>query len=98
MAHASATDAAKNHMNRLRAQKAKKKYEDNVALAEMTPEEIKAKEEKRNTKTLKSKIEIMIWDYKQNQLSRLRYPEFRKLLNEYFETLKVNSKEYFEYS
>lgn len=94
MAHASRMEACKNRLKRLRAQRAKDRHEKALKLAEMSDEERAELEKRQNTKTLGEQINLMNWDFQQNQLSRLKYPKFRQLLEEYLKDLKVGSVEW----
>ena len=52
IAHASKTDALKNHMKRLRAQRSKNRHKEQQMLAEMSEEERKAYLNKKDEKSI----------------------------------------------
>ena len=87
MAHASKTDALKIHMKKLRAQRAKKK----LAEQQMDPVEKAERDAKRAEITLDSRFQTMMWDYKNKQLTRLKYHLFREILTEKLNLIKIKN-------
>jgi hypothetical protein len=96
IAHASTTDALKIHMKKLKKSRAKQKLQKTQKLAKMTIEEQIAFEKIQNETSISVKLGVMLWDYKQKQLSKLKFKAFKEIIIERLKDVEIFSQEYNE--
>ena len=77
-AHASSLERCKTQLKKIKKQRWKKLEEWN----KIEPEEKERILQARHTKTLSSKVQIAIWDYKHSQFAFNKRDELKKLLQE----------------
>lgn len=92
MSHAGPLERAELQMKKVR--KGRKKRE--AKLAELSDEEREAYFKQKYEKTLKERAGVIIWDWENRQLPRMRYAGAKETLNQRIEEIKSNNEKFTE--
>ena len=96
MAHASSLEKAVLQMKKVRKMKNKRKLAENLKKQKMTEEDYEALRLRRYEKSLKDKVQTIMWDYQHNQYSPGKIGQLKELLNSRLIEIQRNAEEHVE--
>lgn len=94
MAHASTREKAILQMKKVRKMHTKRKLEESKKKQELGEEEYEALVNKRHEKSLKDRVQTVMWDYEHKQFSPGRIAELRTMLSARKKEIKDNEEKF----